>query len=95
MDSPGEVAAPLSRGARSGRRIIQALPQAEHSLKSILGSDACSEASTFMHLLGERSIRTLFRFSEFISPTPVDKRMFQLVMQDETRHVCYGLQHLK
>jgi len=37
----------------------------------------------------------MFRFSEFISPTPVDKRMFQLVMQDEARHVSYGMQHLK
>jgi hypothetical protein len=37
----------------------------------------------------------MFRFSEFISPTPVDKRIFQLVMQDEARHVSYGLQHLK
>ena len=48
-----------------------------------------------MHLLAEGNILTLFRFSEFISPTPVDKRMFQLVMQDEARHVSYGLQHLK
>jgi hypothetical protein len=37
----------------------------------------------------------MFRFSEFISPTPVDKRMFQLVMQDEARHVSYGMQHLR
>jgi hypothetical protein len=37
----------------------------------------------------------MFRFSEFISPTPVDKRIFQLVMQDEARHVSYGMQHLR
>ena len=48
-----------------------------------------------MHLLAEGNILTMFRFSEFISPTPVDKRMFQLVMQDEARHVSYGMQHLK
>ena len=74
---------------------MQALPQAEHSLKAILDSDTYSEASAFMHLLAEGNILTMFRFSEFISPTPVDKRMFQLVMQDEARHVSYGLQHLK
>jgi hypothetical protein len=48
-----------------------------------------------MHLLAEGNVLTMFRFSEFISPTPTDKRIFQLVMQDEARHVSYGLQHLK
>jgi hypothetical protein len=74
---------------------MRALPQVEHSLKAILDGDTYSEASAFMHLLAEGNVLTLFRFSEFISPTPVDKRMFQLVMQDEARHVSYGLQHLK
>ncbi|MCP3987233.1 MAG: hypothetical protein GY723_22835, partial [bacterium] len=67
----------------------------EHSLKAILECDTYSEASAFMHLLAEGNILTMFRFSEFISPTALDKRMFQLVMQDEARHVSYGLQHLK
>ena len=48
-----------------------------------------------MHLLAEGNVLTMFRFSEYISPTPVDKQIFQLVMQDEARHVCYGMQHLK
>lgn len=74
---------------------MRALPQVEHSLKAILESDTYSEASAFMHLLAEGNILTMFRFSEFISPTPLDKRMFQLVMQDEARHVSYGLQHLR
>jgi len=83
------------RALAGGVGLMQALPQAEHSLKAILDSDTYSEASAFMHLLAEGNILTMFRFSEFISPTPVDKRMFQLVMQDEARHVSYGLQHLK
>ena len=48
-----------------------------------------------LRLLAEGNVLTLFRFSEFISPTPVDKRIFQLVMQDEARHVSYGMQHLR
>jgi len=83
------------RALAGGVGLMQALPQVEHSLKAILDSDTYSEASAFMHLLAEGNILTMFRFSEFISPTPVDKRMFQLVMQDEARHVSYGLQHLK
>jgi len=83
------------RALAGGVGLMEALPQAEHSLKAILDGDTYSEASAFMHLLAEGNILTLFRFSEFISPTPVDKRMFQLVMQDEARHVSYGMQHLK
>jgi len=78
-----------------GVGLMQALPQAEHSLKAILDGDSYSEASAFMHLLAEGNVLTMFRFSEYISPTPVDKRIFQLVMQDEARHVSYGMQHLK
>lgn len=83
------------RALAGGVGLMEALPQAEHSLKAILDSDTYSEASAFMHLLAEGNVLTMFRFSEFISPTPVDKRMFQLVMQDEARHVSYGMQHLR
>jgi hypothetical protein len=83
------------RALAGGVGLMRGSPQAEHSLKAILESDTYSEASAFMHLLAEGNVLSIFRFSEFISPTPVDKRMFQLVMQDEARHVSYGLQHLK
>jgi hypothetical protein len=83
------------RALAGGVGLLEALPQAEHSLKAILDGDTYSEASAFMHLLAEGNVLTMFRFSEFISPTPTDKRMFQLVMQDEARHVSYGMQHLK
>ena len=83
------------RALVGGVGLMEALPQAEHSLKAILDGDTYGDASAFMHLLAEGNILTMFRFSEFISPTPVDKRIFQLVMQDEARHVSYGMQHLK
>src|SRR5208283_1378180 len=41
------------------------------------------------------NVLTLFRFSEYLSPTDVDKKIFRLVMQDEARHVGYGMQHFK
>ncbi|MFQ5697225.1 MAG: ferritin-like domain-containing protein [Myxococcota bacterium] len=83
------------RALAGGVGLMEAMPQAEHSLKAILDCDSYSDASAFMHLLAEGQILTMFRFSEYISPTPVDKRIFQLVMQDEARHVSYGLQHLR
>jgi hypothetical protein len=95
MDEARHAEVFRKRALAGGVGLMEALPQAEHSLKAILDGDTYSEASAFMHLLAEGNILTLFRFSEFISPTPVDKRMFQLVMQDEARHVSYGMQHLR
>jgi hypothetical protein len=95
MDEARHAEVFRKRALAGGVGLMEALPQAEHSLKAILDCDSYSEASAFMHLLAEGNVLTMFRFSEFISPTPVDKRMFQLVMQDEARHVSYGMQHLR
>ncbi len=95
MDEARHAEVFRKRALAGGIGLMEAMPQAEHSLKAILDGDAYSEASAFMHLLAEGNVLTMFRFSEFISPTPVDKRIFQLVMQDEARHVSYGMQHLK
>jgi hypothetical protein len=95
MDEARHAEVFRKRALAGGVGLMEAMPQAEHSLKAILDCDTYSEASAFMHLLAEGNILTLFRFSEYISPTPVDKRMFQLVMQDEARHVSYGMQHLR
>ena len=95
MDEARHAEVFRKRALAGGVGLMEALPQAEHSLKAILDGDTYSDASAFMHLLAEGNVLTMFRFSEFISPTPVDKRIFQLVMQDEARHVSYGLQHLR
>ena len=83
------------RALANGMGLLRASVRGEHALKGILEADSYNEGSVFMHVLGEGFILTLFRFSEFVSPTPVEQRIFQLVMQDEARHVSYGLQHLK
>lgn len=81
--------------ALAGVGLLQSSGVAEHALKAILDADTFSEASAFLHVLGEGGVLSTFRHSEFISPTEVDKRMFRLVMQDEARHVSYGTMHLK
>ena len=95
MDEARHAEVFRKRALAGGVGLMEAMPQAEHSLKAILDCDTYSDASAFMHLLAEGNVLTMFRFSEYISPTPVDKRLFQLVMQDEARHVSYGLQHLR
>jgi hypothetical protein len=95
MDEARHAEVFRKRVLAGGVGMMHALPNTEHALKAILDGDSYSDASAFMHLLAEGNVLTMFRFSEYISPTPTDKRIFQLVMQDEARHVSYGLQHLK
>ena len=83
------------RALTTGYGLMKARPQNELGLKLIRDSDSFAEMSLALHLAAEGFVLTLFRFGEYISPTEVDKKMFRLVMQDEARHVGYGVQHLK
>ncbi|MBC8293850.1 MAG: ferritin-like domain-containing protein [Proteobacteria bacterium] len=83
------------RALSTGYGLMRASVQNEHNLKFLRDAETFSEASVTLHLQAEGNVLTMFRFSEYISPTDADKRMFRLVMQDEARHVGYGMQHLK
>src|SRR5206468_11409408 len=83
------------RALTTGYGLMKASPQNELGLKLIRDSDSFAEMSLALHLAGEGFVLTLFRVSEYISPTEVDKKMFRLVMQDEARHVGHGVQHVK
>ena len=95
MDEARHAEVFRKRALTTGYGLMKASPQNEMSLKLIRDSDSFSEMSLALHLAGEGLVLTLFRFSEYVSPTEVDKKMFRLVMQDEARHVGYGVQHLK
>jgi hypothetical protein len=51
--------------------------------------------SYYMHFLSEGIFLDNFRFGEYLAQTEVDKTIFQRVMQDEARHVSYGVTRLK
>jgi len=83
------------RALSTGWGLMRASAQNEFNLKFLRDADSFAEASLALHLQAEGMVLTLFRFSEYISPTEGDKKLFRLVMQDEARHVGYGMQHLK
>ena len=95
MDEARHAEVFRKRALASGIGLMKASPQNEWSLKQLRDADSFAEMSVGLHLAAEGFVLTLFRFSEYISPTGVDKKMFRLVMQDEARHVGYGMQHLK
>ncbi|MFN8543496.1 MAG: ferritin-like domain-containing protein [Candidatus Binatia bacterium] len=83
------------RALSTGWGLMRASEHNEFNLKFLRDADTFAEASLSLHLQAEGMVLTMFRFSEFISPTEGDKKLFRLVMQDEARHVGYGMQHLK
>jgi hypothetical protein len=83
------------RALANGGGLMQASPGSEELLRVILEAPDYTVASALMHILAEGFVLTLFRHGEFLAPTVVEKTMFRLCMQDEARHVGYGVLHLK
>jgi len=95
MDEARHTEVFRKRALSTGYGLMRASRHNEHNLKFLRDADSFAEASLTLHLQAEGMVLTLFRFSEYIAPTEADKKMFRLVMQDEARHVGYGMQHLK
>ena len=95
MDEARHAEVFRKRALTTGYGLMRASPHNEGNLKFLRDADSFSESSTTLHLQAEGMVLTMFRFSEYIAPTDGDKKLFRLVMQDEARHVGYGMQHLK
>jgi len=95
MDEARHTEVFRKRALTTGWGLMKASPINEMALKHLRDADSFSEMSVALHLVAEGNVLTLFRFSEYLSPTDVDKKIFRLVMQDEARHVGYGMQHFK
>ena len=48
-----------------------------------------------MHIIGEGFIQTLFRSEELWSHNEAEKSMFRLAVQDESRHISFGVMRMK
>jgi hypothetical protein len=64
-------------------------------LRNIMDSRDFTEMSAIMHVLSEGFVQSLFRCGEWIGQTDVDKRIFRMCAQDESRHLAFGVMHLK
>ena len=62
---------------------------------NLLSVDDFTEMTAMLHLVGEGFVQTLFRMGELISQNDAEKRIFRLAAQDESRHLAFGVTHLK
>ena len=54
-----------------------------------------TEMAALLHVVAEGFVQSLFRVGELIGQNEAEKRMFRLAAQDESRHVAFGVTHLK
>jgi hypothetical protein len=65
------------------------------SLSALFGTMNFTEMSVFLHIVGEGFVQSMFRMGEYIAQNEAEKRIFRLSAQDESRHVGFGVMHLK
>ena len=65
------------------------------SLQSLLDEPDFTLALFLLSVLGEGSFLNLLSFLEQHAPDPVTRSIARLVLQDEARHVAYGLAHVE
>ena len=79
------------RALANGGGLLQAGPGAI----SLLQVADFTEMTTLLHLVAEGFVQSLFRMGELISHNEAEKRIFRLAAQDESRHVAFGVTHMK
>jgi hypothetical protein len=53
------------------------------------------EMTTTLHIGGEGAVQSVFRMGELIANNEAEKKIFRLAAQDESRHVAFGVMHVK
>ena len=64
-------------------------------LRTLLEARDFTEMSVLMHVQAEGFVQSMFRMGELIGQTDADKRIFRMSAQDESRHLAFGVMHLK
>jgi hypothetical protein len=62
---------------------------------ALLSLQDFTEMTALIHLVGEGFVQTMFRMGEMVGQNEAEKKIFRLAAQDESRHVAFGVTHLK
>ena len=91
MDEARHLDVFRKRALANGIGLLQAGPGAV----GLLTAQGFLDMTASLHLVGEGFIQSMFRMGELFAPSEVDKRIFRLSAQDESRHVAFGVMHMK
>ncbi len=91
MDEARHLDVFRKRALANGIGLLQAGPGAV----GLLTAQSFVEMTASLHLVGEGFVQSLFRMGELLAHSEVDKKIFRLAAQDESRHVAFGVMHMK
>ncbi len=91
MDEARHLDVFRKRGLFGGVGMLDAGPGAAN----LLYAEDFAEMTSTLHLVGEGFVQSVFRMGELIGKNEAEKRIFRLAAQDESRHVAFGVMHLK
>ncbi len=83
------------RAALRGRPLGVSTTGGRASLQTLLEEPDFSLASFLLSVLGEGTFLNLLSFIETYAPDAVSRQVAHLALQDEARHVAFGLAHLE
>jgi hypothetical protein len=69
--------------------------QAGFGAVALLQLQDFTEMAALLHVVAEGFVQSLFRLGELIGQNDAEKKIFRLAAQDESRHVAFGVTHLK
>ncbi len=93
MDEARHLDVFRKRALANGGGLMSATPG--DLLRVIIEAKDFTEMSAMMHVFGEGFVQSMFRMGEYIGQNEAEKRIFRLCGQDESRHLGFGVLHLK
>jgi hypothetical protein len=95
VDEARHVEAFLKRLYLNGAGLREVSPGTESSIKGLLMQDDFARASFLLHVLGEGTFTDLFHLLIEISPDDATRQIMVRSLEDEARHVAYGVGRLR
>jgi len=93
MDEARHLDVFRKRALANGGGLLKSSPMS--GLRTIINARDFTEMSSIMHVQAEGFVQSLFRMGELVAGNDVEKRMFRMCAQDESRHLGFGVMHLK
>ncbi|MDR2033300.1 MAG: DUF455 domain-containing protein [Helicobacteraceae bacterium] len=94
-DEARHIEAFIKRAMANGGGLQYSSAITQRSLYSLFIEEDYLKTSFLLHILGEGTFLDLLTFLEEYAPDPVTRSIVTLAKRDETRHVAYGLAHVK
>jgi hypothetical protein len=93
MDEARHLDVFRKRALANGGGLLKSSPTT--NLRTIINAKDFTEMSSIMHVQAEGFVQSMFRMGELVASNDVEKRMFRMCAQDESRHLGFGVMHLK